>query len=57
MTKLDNVDVWAESHCRTALVYFEWDVGPRPTTDVEKGKTDGSRWTGRRNRHAAIWGA
>jgi hypothetical protein len=28
MTKLDNVDVWAASHCRTALVYYEWDVGP-----------------------------
>jgi glyoxylase-like metal-dependent hydrolase (beta-lactamase superfamily II) len=30
MAKLDNVDVWAASQCRTALVYFEWDVGPRP---------------------------
>jgi glyoxylase-like metal-dependent hydrolase (beta-lactamase superfamily II) len=30
ITKLDNVDVWAASQCRTALVYFEWDVGPRP---------------------------
>jgi glyoxylase-like metal-dependent hydrolase (beta-lactamase superfamily II) len=30
MKKLDNVDVWAASQCRTALVYFEWDVGPRP---------------------------
>jgi len=29
MTKLDNVDVWAPSQCRTALVYFEWDVGSR----------------------------
>jgi glyoxylase-like metal-dependent hydrolase (beta-lactamase superfamily II) len=29
-TKLDSVDVWAASQCRTALVYFEWDVGPRP---------------------------
>jgi glyoxylase-like metal-dependent hydrolase (beta-lactamase superfamily II) len=27
MTKLDDVDVWAPSQCRTALVYFEWDVG------------------------------
>jgi glyoxylase-like metal-dependent hydrolase (beta-lactamase superfamily II) len=27
-TKLEDVDVWAESHCRTALVYAEWDVGP-----------------------------
>lgn len=27
--KLVGVDVWAESHCRTALVYFEWDVGWR----------------------------
>jgi hypothetical protein len=30
MTRLNNVDVWAESHSRTALVYFEWEVGPRP---------------------------
>jgi glyoxylase-like metal-dependent hydrolase (beta-lactamase superfamily II) len=29
-TKLDNVDVWAGSQCRAALVYFEWDVGSRP---------------------------
>jgi glyoxylase-like metal-dependent hydrolase (beta-lactamase superfamily II) len=28
MTRLDDVDVWAQSQCRTALVYFEWDVGP-----------------------------
>jgi glyoxylase-like metal-dependent hydrolase (beta-lactamase superfamily II) len=28
MTKLDNVDVWADSHCSTALVYYEWDIGP-----------------------------
>ena len=28
MKKLDNVDVWAESHCNTALVYYEWDIGP-----------------------------
>ena len=27
--KLDNVDVWAPSHCQTALVYAEWDVGQR----------------------------
>jgi len=30
VTKLVGVDIWAESHCRTALVYFEWDVGLRP---------------------------
>jgi glyoxylase-like metal-dependent hydrolase (beta-lactamase superfamily II) len=30
-TKLEDVDVWAESHCRTALVYAEWDVGPSAT--------------------------
>jgi glyoxylase-like metal-dependent hydrolase (beta-lactamase superfamily II) len=30
MAKLDNVDVWVASQCRTALVYFEWDVGSRP---------------------------
>jgi len=29
MTKLDDVDVWAASQCSTALVYYEWDVGPR----------------------------
>jgi hypothetical protein len=27
--KLEGVDIWAASHCRTALVYAEWDVGPR----------------------------
>ena len=27
MTKLNNVDVWADSHCRTALVFYEWDIG------------------------------
>lgn len=27
--KLEGVDIWAPSHCRTALVYAEWDVGPR----------------------------
>jgi hypothetical protein len=27
--KLEGVDVWAASHCRTALVYAEWDVGQR----------------------------
>jgi glyoxylase-like metal-dependent hydrolase (beta-lactamase superfamily II) len=26
-TKLEDVDVWAESHCHTALIYAEWDVG------------------------------
>jgi glyoxylase-like metal-dependent hydrolase (beta-lactamase superfamily II) len=29
VTKLDGVDIWAASHCRTALVYSEWDVGSR----------------------------
>jgi glyoxylase-like metal-dependent hydrolase (beta-lactamase superfamily II) len=29
VTKLEGVDIWAASHCRTALVYAEWDVGPR----------------------------
>jgi glyoxylase-like metal-dependent hydrolase (beta-lactamase superfamily II) len=29
ITSLDNVDVWAPSQCRTALVYYEWDVGPQ----------------------------
>lgn len=29
MKRLDNVDVWAASQCRTALVYNEWDVGNR----------------------------
>jgi glyoxylase-like metal-dependent hydrolase (beta-lactamase superfamily II) len=27
--KLDGVDIWAASHCRTALVYSAWDVGLR----------------------------
>jgi glyoxylase-like metal-dependent hydrolase (beta-lactamase superfamily II) len=27
--KLEGVDIWAASHCRTALVYAEWDVGAR----------------------------
>jgi glyoxylase-like metal-dependent hydrolase (beta-lactamase superfamily II) len=27
--RLEGVDIWAASHCRTALVYSEWDVGPR----------------------------
>jgi hypothetical protein len=27
--KLEGVDIWAASHCRTALVYAEWDVGQR----------------------------
>jgi glyoxylase-like metal-dependent hydrolase (beta-lactamase superfamily II) len=30
MATLDNVDVWAASQCRTALVYFEWDIGSGP---------------------------
>jgi glyoxylase-like metal-dependent hydrolase (beta-lactamase superfamily II) len=30
-TRLEDVDVWAESHCRTALIYAEWDVGPSAT--------------------------
>jgi hypothetical protein len=29
ITKLEGVDIWAASHCRTALVYAQWDVGPR----------------------------
>jgi glyoxylase-like metal-dependent hydrolase (beta-lactamase superfamily II) len=29
ITKLEGVDIWAASHCRTALVYAEWDVGLR----------------------------
>ena len=27
--KLEGVDIWASSHCRTALVYTEWDAGVR----------------------------
>jgi glyoxylase-like metal-dependent hydrolase (beta-lactamase superfamily II) len=27
--RLEGVDIWAASHCHTALVYAEWDVGPR----------------------------
>jgi glyoxylase-like metal-dependent hydrolase (beta-lactamase superfamily II) len=29
ITKLEGVDIWAASHCHTALVYAEWDVGRR----------------------------
>jgi len=29
ITRLEGVDIWAASHCRTALVYAQWDVGPR----------------------------
>jgi glyoxylase-like metal-dependent hydrolase (beta-lactamase superfamily II) len=27
--RLEGVDIWAASHCRTELVYAEWDVGQR----------------------------
>jgi glyoxylase-like metal-dependent hydrolase (beta-lactamase superfamily II) len=27
--KLEGVDIWAASHCQTALVYAEWDIGSR----------------------------
>jgi hypothetical protein len=27
--RLAAVDIWAASHCRTALIYAKWDVGPR----------------------------
>jgi glyoxylase-like metal-dependent hydrolase (beta-lactamase superfamily II) len=27
--KLEGVDIWSASHCQTALVYAEWDVGLR----------------------------
>jgi hypothetical protein len=27
--KVEGVDIWAASYCRTALVYAEWDVGQR----------------------------
>jgi glyoxylase-like metal-dependent hydrolase (beta-lactamase superfamily II) len=29
VSRLEGVDIWAASHCRTALIYAEWDVGPR----------------------------
>jgi glyoxylase-like metal-dependent hydrolase (beta-lactamase superfamily II) len=29
ISRLEGVDIWAGSHCRTALIYAEWDVGPR----------------------------
>ena len=29
INRLEGVDIWASSHCRTGLVYAEWDVGPR----------------------------
>jgi glyoxylase-like metal-dependent hydrolase (beta-lactamase superfamily II) len=29
VNRLEGVDIWASSHCHTALVYAEWDVGSR----------------------------
>lgn len=29
IARLEGVDIWAASHCRTALIYAEWDVGAR----------------------------
>jgi glyoxylase-like metal-dependent hydrolase (beta-lactamase superfamily II) len=29
INRLEGVDIWAPSHCRTALVYSEWDLGSR----------------------------
>jgi glyoxylase-like metal-dependent hydrolase (beta-lactamase superfamily II) len=29
INRLEGVDIWASSHCHTALVYAEWDVGLR----------------------------
>jgi glyoxylase-like metal-dependent hydrolase (beta-lactamase superfamily II) len=29
VSRLEGVDIWAASHCHTALVYAEWDVGTR----------------------------
>jgi glyoxylase-like metal-dependent hydrolase (beta-lactamase superfamily II) len=29
INRLEGVDIWASSHCHTALIYAEWDVGPR----------------------------
>jgi glyoxylase-like metal-dependent hydrolase (beta-lactamase superfamily II) len=29
ITQLEGVDIWAASHCQTALIYAEWDVGLR----------------------------
>lgn len=29
VTRLEGVDIWAKSHCQTALVYATWDIGPR----------------------------
>jgi glyoxylase-like metal-dependent hydrolase (beta-lactamase superfamily II) len=29
INRLEGVDIWATSHCHTALVYAEWDAGPR----------------------------
>jgi glyoxylase-like metal-dependent hydrolase (beta-lactamase superfamily II) len=40
ITKLEGVDIWASSHCRTALVYEEWDVGSRkaPALSTARGQ-------------------
>jgi len=29
INRVEGVDIWASSHCHTALVYAEWDVGTR----------------------------
>lgn len=29
INRLEGVDIWVSSHCHTALVYAEWDVGQR----------------------------
>jgi glyoxylase-like metal-dependent hydrolase (beta-lactamase superfamily II) len=29
INRLEGVDIWVSSHCRTALIYDAWDVGPR----------------------------
>lgn len=48
ITKLEGVDIWAASHCSTALVYDQWDVGSRKplalaTTKKENGSYQFSR--------------
>lgn len=40
ITKLEGVDIWAPSHCRTALVYAEWDVGTRRALSKTAGRAD-----------------
>ena len=48
VTKLDNAHIWAASQCRTALVYFDCGVGPRPPLTRAPTLTGRGRWRKKR---------